>query len=100
VDLDANMVQVLEIPDVERNGRVFSDGVGTISPDAADAVDKAIPASKGFPTAFQIRWAGAKGMLAVDPRLEGSKQQVPLASTKASQLSNPCQEVNPKAPCD
>jgi hypothetical protein len=73
VDLDANMVQVLEIPDVERNGRVFSDGVGTISFGAADAVYKVIPASKGFPTAFQIRWAGAKGMLAIDPRLEGNK---------------------------
>ncbi|KAK4095967.1 RdRP-domain-containing protein [Parathielavia hyrcaniae] len=73
VDLDKNMVQVLRIQDVERNGRVFSDGVGAISRDAAEAVYDVIPRSKGFPTAFQIRWAGAKGMLAVDPRLEGRK---------------------------
>ncbi|AEO71004.1 a8941fea-77c3-45e5-a276-955ba504fbd3 [Thermothielavioides terrestris] len=73
VDLDENMIQVLEVPDVERNGRVFSDGVGTISAGAADAVYNVIPKSKGYPTCFQIRWAGAKGMLSLDPRLEGNK---------------------------
>lgn len=38
LDLDENKVEVLEIPDIKRNDRVFSDGVGTISPGAADAV--------------------------------------------------------------
>ncbi|KAK4031981.1 RNA dependent RNA polymerase-domain-containing protein [Parachaetomium inaequale] len=73
VDLDENLVKVLEIPDVERNGRNFSDGVGKISFGAIDAVYNVIPESKGFPTCLQIRYAGAKGMLAVDPRLEGNK---------------------------
>ncbi|KAG7285624.1 hypothetical protein NEMBOFW57_010253 [Staphylotrichum longicolle] len=73
LDLDENKIEVLEIPDIKRNDRVFSDGVGTISPGAADAVYNVIPKSKGTPTCFQIRWAGAKGMLAVDPRLEGNK---------------------------
>jgi hypothetical protein len=73
VDLDENLVRVLKIPDVERNGRNFSDGVGKISLGAIDAVYNVIPESKGFPTCLQIRYAGAKGMLAVDPRLEGNK---------------------------
>ncbi|KAK4149994.1 RNA dependent RNA polymerase-domain-containing protein [Chaetomidium leptoderma] len=73
VDLDESKVKVSRIPDVERNGRVFSDGVGTISPGAADAVYNVVPQSKGYPTCFQIRWAGAKGMLSMDPRLEGNK---------------------------
>ncbi|KAK4233862.1 RNA dependent RNA polymerase-domain-containing protein [Achaetomium macrosporum] len=69
VDLDENTIEVLEIPDVERDGRVFTDGAGKISPGAAEAIHNIIPESKGYPTCFQIRWAGAKGMLAVDPRL-------------------------------
>jgi len=71
VDLDENGIRVLEIEDVERNDRVFSDGIGTISLAAADAVYRVLPKSKGFPTAFQVRWAGAKGMLTVDPLLQG-----------------------------
>ncbi len=71
VDLDENGIHVLEIKDVERNGRVFSDGIGTISLAAADAVYRALPKSKGFPTAFQVRLGGAKGMLVVDPLLQG-----------------------------
>ncbi|KAL2158770.1 hypothetical protein VTH06DRAFT_3961 [Thermothelomyces fergusii] len=73
LDLDEHGIQVSRIPDVERNGRVFSDGIGTISHDALSAVYKVIPKSKGFPTCLQIRLAGAKGMLALDPRLEGSQ---------------------------
>ncbi|KAK3905375.1 RNA dependent RNA polymerase-domain-containing protein [Staphylotrichum tortipilum] len=76
VDLDENGIQVLEIQDVKRNGRVFSDGIGTISLAAADAVYRALPKSKGFPTAFQVRRAGAKGMLTVDPLLQGGSMCV------------------------
>ncbi|KAK3303922.1 RNA dependent RNA polymerase-domain-containing protein [Chaetomium strumarium] len=72
VDLDENAIEVREIPDIERNGRVFTDGSGKISPGAAKAIYNVIPKSKGCPTCFQIRWAGAKGMLAVDPRLVGN----------------------------
>ncbi|KAH6851365.1 RNA dependent RNA polymerase-domain-containing protein [Chaetomium sp. MPI-CAGE-AT-0009] len=72
VDLDQHLVKVVEIPDVERNNECFSDGVGTLSQNVAELVYNVIPPSKGFPTCFQIRWAGAKGMLAVDPSLEGN----------------------------
>ncbi|KAJ3287255.1 hypothetical protein HDU79_005847 [Rhizoclosmatium sp. JEL0117] len=75
----------MHTPDVERNGYVFSDGIGTISPDLADAIwtsfkNKKPPnstfqsASKNIspvPSAFQIRFGGAKGMLSVDPSLSG-----------------------------
>ncbi|KAL2262909.1 hypothetical protein VTK26DRAFT_9050 [Humicola hyalothermophila] len=73
VDLDADGISVHRIPDVERGARVFSDGVGTLSPAAADAIHAVLPRSKGLPTCFQIRWGGAKGMLALDPRLAGSQ---------------------------
>jgi hypothetical protein len=73
INLDEAMIEVSRIPDVVRNGRVFSDGVGTISLGAAKAIYKVIPKHKGFPTCFQIRWAGAKGMLSLDSRLVGNK---------------------------
>lgn len=72
VDLDAHGIRVVQVADVERNGRVFSDGVGTISPGAVEAIHAVVPESKGFPTCFQIRWAGAKGMLSLDARLPGN----------------------------
>ncbi|KAF2870449.1 RNA dependent RNA polymerase-domain-containing protein [Massariosphaeria phaeospora] len=52
--------------------RVFSDGVGTISQAAMEAIHTAFPLQRNLPTCFQIRWGGAKGMLALDPRLEGN----------------------------
>ncbi|KAH6613232.1 RNA dependent RNA polymerase-domain-containing protein [Chaetomium tenue] len=71
IDLVANSVEVREIDDIVRNEEVFSDGVGKLSQDVARLVYDVIPRSKGFPTCFQIRQAGAKGMLAIDPSLEG-----------------------------
>lgn len=73
IDLDENKIEVFKIPDVKRNSRVFSDGVGTISPGAAEAIYGIIPKSKCSATCFQIRWAGAKGMLSLDPCLQGNK---------------------------
>jgi RNA dependent RNA polymerase len=50
---------VREIPDVERNGRVFSDGVGTISGEILATLWKEYaPARKLKPTLYQIRFAG------------------------------------------
>lgn len=58
------------MPDVEIESRVFSDGVGTISKDAATAIHAILPLRKGLPTCFQIRMGGAKGMLSLDPSLK------------------------------
>ncbi|KAF4624670.1 hypothetical protein G7Y89_g13499 [Cudoniella acicularis] len=58
--------------DIERNGRVFSDGVGTISKSVMKKIWEALPKTRRLkPTCFQIRFQGAKGMLSLDSRLEG-----------------------------
>lgn len=60
------------IPDVERGGFCFSDGVGTISAElmkeVADALDLC-----SVPSALQIRFGGVKGVVALDPMLAGRR---------------------------
>ncbi|KUJ21239.1 rna-dependent rna polymerase-like protein [Mollisia scopiformis] len=64
----------IKINDVERNGRVFSDGVGTLSLAAMRKIWKAVPSMRDTkPTCFQIRFQGAKGMISLDNRLEGER---------------------------
>jgi hypothetical protein len=46
-----------ELPDVERNGRVFSDGVGTISQRALELIWGKLPPGRR-PTVLQIRYQG------------------------------------------
>ncbi|RYP01261.1 hypothetical protein DL764_006264 [Monosporascus ibericus] len=73
-------VKVEFIDDVERKGetgtRVFSDGVGTVSRDLMKEIQRALPQKKTPPTCIQIRWAGAKGMLALDDALEGMVMRI------------------------
>ncbi|KFY03027.1 hypothetical protein V490_00321 [Pseudogymnoascus sp. VKM F-3557] len=58
--------------DVERNGRVFSDGVGTVSMSVIKQIWDSLPrARQKKTTLFQIRYSGAKGMIALDSRLQG-----------------------------
>lgn len=76
--------------DVERYGRVFSDGVGTFSTSVMHQIWDALPAKHIIkPTLFQIRQAGicdhypciffvdnylgAKGMISLDNRLQGNQ---------------------------
>lgn len=60
------------MPDVKRNGRVFSDGVGTMSSSVMRKIWKAVPSMRDLkPTCFQVRFQGAKGMISLDTRLEG-----------------------------
>ncbi|PYH92297.1 rna-dependent rna polymerase [Aspergillus ellipticus CBS 707.79] len=75
INLTSSSIDVEEIPDVtSKDGmRVFSDGVGTLSWDVAAFIWDNIPREKGYPTCFQVRMGGAKGMLAVDSRLEGTQ---------------------------
>ncbi|KAK7064480.1 RNA-dependent RNA polymerase [Favolaschia claudopus] len=56
----------------------FTDGVGTMSLELANAIWDELSASrrrkrrvKNHPRAYQIRWAGCKGMLSVDYQLKG-----------------------------
>ncbi|TKA65730.1 hypothetical protein B0A49_07514 [Cryomyces minteri] len=62
---------ISKIPDVERNGRTFSDGVGTISPELLKKVWQSTLSRELKPSALQIRFGGYKGMVSVDTRLEG-----------------------------
>ncbi|GAB1736230.1 hypothetical protein NU219Hw_g6903t1 [Hortaea werneckii] len=60
------------LPVVERNGRDFSDGVGTISEDLWEQVMEVYGTQSLMkPTALQIRFQGAKGMVSLDSRLQG-----------------------------
>ncbi|KAH6651893.1 RNA dependent RNA polymerase-domain-containing protein [Truncatella angustata] len=51
--------------------RNFTDGVGWVSQEVVDAIQAALPQKKEA-TCFQIRWGGAKGMLALDARKTGN----------------------------
>ncbi len=55
-------------PDVERNGFCFTDGSGFVDDELANQID----ASKGYKScsAYQIRIAGAKGVIARLPDLK------------------------------
>ncbi|KAL8993199.1 MAG: hypothetical protein Q9169_006522 [Polycauliona sp. 2 TL-2023] len=62
---------VEEIDDVERNGRVFSDGVGTCSLEGLKTLQATRKPFSVPATIFQIRFAGAKGVISLDSRLQG-----------------------------
>uniref|UniRef100_A0A8H7NJT6 RNA-dependent RNA polymerase n=1 Tax=Bionectria ochroleuca TaxID=29856 RepID=A0A8H7NJT6_BIOOC len=64
--------QITKIPDVEKNGYCFSDGVGKMSPVVASLVIEEL-ALDGFqePAAFQFRMGGCKGLLTVCPEING-----------------------------
>ncbi|KAI5860371.1 RdRP-domain-containing protein [Durotheca rogersii] len=80
VDLVELGVEIEFIPDVKSadGSRVFSDGVGTISRALMEAIRASLPLrkSKNHATCFQIRWAGAKGMLALDDTLRGMVMRI------------------------
>ncbi|XP_030548273.1 RNA-dependent RNA polymerase 6-like [Rhodamnia argentea] len=55
------------LPDIERNGYCFSDGIGTITPDLAREVAEKLKLELDTPSAYQIRYAGYKGVVACWP---------------------------------
>ncbi|XP_057434485.1 RNA-dependent RNA polymerase 6 [Lotus japonicus] len=54
------------LPDIERNKYVFSDGIGIITPDLAGEVAEKLKLDIA-PSAYQIRYAGFKGVVASWP---------------------------------
>ncbi|PKY56302.1 RdRP-domain-containing protein [Rhizophagus irregularis] len=66
---------IKEIPDIERNGYVFSDGIGKISHLLARNIASKLEL-KYIPSAFQFRMAGYKGMLCQDSSLQGNQVKV------------------------
>jgi len=67
--LKVRKYEVEEIPDITNGTKyVFSDGIGTISADFADEVSMKCKLNRFTPSAFQIRYGGYKGVVAIDPR--------------------------------
>uniref|UniRef100_A0A2P2J8X1 RNA-dependent RNA polymerase n=1 Tax=Rhizophora mucronata TaxID=61149 RepID=A0A2P2J8X1_RHIMU len=55
------------LPDICRNTYVFSDGIGKIAPDLAKEVAEKLKLEINSPCAYQIRYAGYKGVVACWP---------------------------------
>jgi hypothetical protein len=73
VSLQDHDIKVSYIPDVQVGDRIFTDGIGTVSEEVVEIINRAYPrkARRGDATCFQIRWAGAKGVLSLDTTLPG-----------------------------
>ncbi|WCJ33637.1 RNA-dependent RNA polymerase 1 [Euphorbia peplus] len=69
--LNVRRDEIEVIPDVEvqnsRGNYVFSDGIGKISAEFARKVALKCGCKDFFPSAFQIRYGGFKGVVAIDP---------------------------------
>ncbi|KAI1106408.1 RdRP-domain-containing protein [Jackrogersella minutella] len=78
VDLEALGTDIQYVNDVKSSdgSRVFSDGVGTLSRSLMEAINAALPQGSDNTTCFQIRWAGAKGMLSLDDTLQGTVMRI------------------------
>jgi RNA-dependent RNA polymerase len=67
--LKVHQYEVDKIPDITNGTKyVFSDGIGTISADFAKEVSMKCKMIRFTPSAFQIRYGGYKGVVAIDPR--------------------------------
>lgn len=72
-------IQTEQIPDIERNGYNFSDGVGKISKFLAQITANGLKISTPNgepPSAFQFRLGGCKGMLVVSSELQPNKLHI------------------------
>jgi RNA dependent RNA polymerase len=58
VSIDPAIVQTID--DVERNGRVFSDGVGIISLSLLERISDLLPRPRSMPACLQIRYRGIR----------------------------------------
>ncbi|KAL5975839.1 RNA-dependent RNA polymerase [Asimina triloba] len=67
VEVPSGQVNML-LPDIERNGYEFSDGIGKMTPDLAMEVAEKLQLTVNPPCAYQIRYAGCKGVIACWPR--------------------------------
>jgi RNA-dependent RNA polymerase len=82
-----NSVAINRIPDIERNGYCFTDGVGKISLFSAQitALEMGLSSfADDCPSVFQFRLGGLKGVLSVDTSLKG-----PLIEVRPSQEKFP-----------
>ncbi|KAF4124615.1 RNA-dependent RNA polymerase [Geosmithia morbida] len=74
---------VCKIPDIERNGYCFTDGVGIISSFLARIIMEDMRINVPVePSAFQFRMGGCKGVLAVWPRAKGMEVHIRKSQEK------------------
>src|SRR3569833_3141827 len=99
VPIADNGIAVARIEDVKSadGARTFSDGVGTVSPEAVEIIWRYLPSQKKAPTCFQIRFGGAKGMLALDSNLAG---RGPLICLRPSMIKFETKETTNLEICD
>ncbi|KAG5225284.1 SILENCING DEFECTIVE family protein [Salix suchowensis] len=72
-----------DLPDIERNGYVFSDGIGIITPDLAREVAEKLKLDIDPPCAYQIRYAGCKGVVACWPEKgDGARLSLRMSMNK------------------
>lgn len=77
--MTTNVNKLHEIPDIERNGYTFTDGVGKMSLFVAQmaATDLGLPnAWDDPPSLVQFRLGGCKGVLALDPLIAGGEVHI------------------------
>lgn len=68
----------LGLEDIKRNGYTFSDGVGKISPELALEVAEKLQLKDNPPCAYQIRYAGCKGVVVWWPDKKGDNIKLSL----------------------
>ncbi|KAH9843166.1 RdRP-domain-containing protein [Rhodofomes roseus] len=89
------------VEDLGKDPYLFTDGVGTISVELGnriwDALCRAMPDGRQKksvkPSAYQIRFLGFKGMVAIDERLEGVKMRLRPSMNKFRALDEEVGEV-------
>ncbi|EEF46969.1 RNA-dependent RNA polymerase 6 [Ricinus communis] len=74
---------ILDLPDIERNNYIFSDGIGMITPDLAKEVAEKLKLEVNPPCAYQIRYAGCKGVVACWPaHIDGIRLSLRVSMNK------------------
>ncbi|XP_072033129.1 uncharacterized protein [Amphiura filiformis] len=75
----------------------FSDGIGRVSSSLAAKITG--NRKKKIPSAFQIRYAGCKGMIGIDPRLDGDKLIYRTSMEKFQSDHKTIEIMNNSRPC-
>ncbi|GFT62602.1 RNA-dependent RNA polymerase 1 [Nephila pilipes] len=103
VQIELEDENIIHLDDIKNEDYIFSDGIGMISKELADevikAMDKRLPlrlsetGTTYKPTAFQIRFQGCKGMVAVNPLLKGRKLGIRPSMQKFSCYTSSILEI-------
>lgn len=75
------------IDDIERNGYIFTDGVGTFSTELRDEICAKMNFRRKF-SVMQIRYGGCKGTVSVNPKLENTGKQLILRKSMHKFISD------------